>query len=807
MSCVLFPTIVLTYPYNSINVVCPSAGTIDCPSGQQFEIDGNDCAVQALFNENYFRSNINSNDLEALNHGILVHKYIDAYDYWIKVGIRAGWSPNQFYDENTYLKDNPDVRAMVKGSAINPNTNIIFLDSGLQHWLLWGATQIIALSRTSSAPVPSALTFTATVGDNLVADPFIGNLFIGSDVTIQTGDFADGINAALSSLTLLLNGDTGIAVIRNIGTINATVLNNGATFYATKVSSLTTINSINSLGQLNVANLITNPALAVTNSSGGFDITYVDSVFVTNNQTASISVEGMVGGAIILNNTNSGYFSTIAITSRGSTVNAINKLGGTGLIGSATLGITSSGEISISLDSAVSTIRTVTAAPKAAVIFNDSITGTTGNVLTATFSVAGSKIGFTGGQTFLTTNSINFTGTGNILSISPALINASGSIASAFTAGAISTLEVNGQWSGALLLTNFGTSINTVYLDGTSTAPAPTLGAAAISTLPAGATVGLGMSSTAITSLGGALTLNGTAGAVTINILGISPASAVADSLIINTFSTATINLSTVAIPTVANSLSFAISSTSVTTLTVTGGNDSSSAVSFVLPSTTTTFNASASLSPVSVTGGSGNNTITGSTGADTIDAKGITNSITGHGGLGATATDINLYKFTSPGGITTVTDFNAATSSSSVDKIQFLHDMNGPSGFTTFISGNGSMVTAGTTINISSWSAGTTITLAPANNLIKYTVANVANAAALGAILGSNVNLASGVAAVATSGFPIVYSDGSNVRVAVFQWGDTSNIISASPVVSDIAILTGVSITNMDATDFGVFI
>jgi hypothetical protein len=808
--------------------------TITHPNGNVTQINTNSATIQNLFNENYFRNNLAVSDIEALDQGIANNIYLDTYDFWARVGIKSGLSASPYYNESAYLAYNPDIAALVRGRSINPDSSVVVYDSGQQHWLIKGRDEIINGLRPTAA-FAASFTFT-TATDNFVAYPYVGGVFTGTDQTFRVGDVADGGTASLSSLVLTLNGgSTGAATITNIGTIDCIVASaSGGSVDATNFYDVTAIRSIDSIGTLTIGNLNLNPTIIIDYSSN-LTVNYIDAVLSGNNKTFNLNIAAISSANIILNNTNSGFFSTIAINSAGAIADTITSLSGTALVGASMLKINGAQSLTMTVHSSISTIREVIAVPKASITFSDIITGTTGNVLTATFNTAGSSIRFTGLQALATTNVITFTGTGNTLSMTPTMAAAvRSSIGASFTN--LDILDINGRLAGGanIVVTNFGSQITTVNLNGLSNLPAPTSGPSAISSLPTGATINLGMTSTAITSLVGALTINGT-GSVAVNVLGITPTGAVADTLNITGFTAATLNISTLAIPAGGNTLGFTFSSTSsITTLTVTGGNASSIvAVSFnTLPAAITTFNASACLSPITVTannavgvsitgsftaintliGGSNADNISGGTAADTINAKGGINTVTGHGaGIGNTATDVNTYRFTDPTGITTITDCNLGAPNSSVDLIQLQSVLttptsNGLIGFLNGNSGNLSGVNVGVTGN--NWSGSGALILTATQNIVIVTTTAISTTAQLAAAIGTtNIRTSGGGNwSVANKGIPFVYSDGTNIHISVVQVNTIASafINAATGKIDEIITLSGIASTaNFDTTDF----
>jgi hypothetical protein len=827
--------------------------TITHPNGNITQINTNSPAIQNLFNENYFRANLARSDLEILNQGIANNVYLDTYDFWARVGIKAGLSASPYYNEAAYLTYNPDIAALVKGQSINPDSTMLIYDSGQQHWLHQGRIDIINGLR-STAAYPASFLFTITDGV-FIAYPYVGGVFTGTDLTVRVGDIADGGTASLSTMILTLNGgNSGAAKITNIGTINCIVASaSGGGVDATNFYDVTTIRSINSIGTLTIGNLNLNPSLIIDYSSN-LTVNYMDMILSGNNKTVDITITAISSANIILNNTSSGYFSTIAITCVGAIADIITSLSGTALVGASTLSIKGTQSLTMTLHSSISTIRTIAAAPKTAITFSDSITGTNGNILTATFNTAGSVIKFIGTQTLAATNVLTFTGTGNTLSITPIMVSAINSnIGASYTN--LNILDIDGQLASGttIVATNYGASINKVNLNGLSSASAPIRGPSIIRDLPTGSTVNIGMSTTAITSLVGALTINGT-GSVELNILGTTPTVAVADTLNITGFTTATLNISTIAIPAGGNTLGFTLPSTSsITSLTVTGGNASSIvAVSFnTLPATITTFNASACLSPITATASStlgvniagsfvSTNTLTGSTGndiiiggvlPDTIDAKAGTNTVTGHGNLGSAATDINSFVVTSVTGaatytggtevgVTTITDFNPGTNSTAIDIVRFsisgINVASTTTPVTGLVLGNGSAAVVGSA-TIASWNlaigaTGTIFTLTSSTNLIQYTGAltTPATLAQINALFVNNdFRLSANFtgATTSTKGIPFLYLNSTDswlhLAIVNFTMTNGSNLISGENV-SDIMVFAGInSFALINSTDF----
>jgi hypothetical protein len=808
-----YPVVNPVYPYNTITVQCPPVGTPDCPGGYIMTINTNDLNTESLFYEPDFKSQLVSNSINV-DHLMAGAPYSNAYALWAFVGIRAGYSPSRYYDETTYIYGHPDVQAMVRGQSSTINSES-FLDSAEQHWLLWGRDQLLSGTRN--------YTFTIKPFDILNGDPYAGGTFVGTEKTLHIGDKADGGNTSYSTITLTLAGNPGAATISNMGTMDVTATKI-TTLDATNFTNILTINNQASTAALSISNLNMNPILGIHNTALGLSTTYTNSTLSGNGQTAIINLSSVTGGTITLNHTSNGYFADITINSNGSTDNNLTNLTGSALVGTSLLTIGGIQDITLTIGAAVDTIRTVNATPKTALSIADTTTGTSSNLLTATFSTANSSIAFLNATTLAAGNTLTFTGANNSLYGIPSTITGvSSNIGALFTN--LDTLGIStSAASGTVNIANFGSSINKINID---VIPISTL---TFNNVANDSIFNLGTSTIAPAALGvGDLVINqaspSSSASLTFNILG--SGAGVADNLAIIGTGTASINVSS----TITGTQTFTITSgdNSLHTLHITGGNTGNNIVCGTLPTSVTTFNGSTATSSINVTigdaitstttygsltatntitGGSADDTIDGGTANDIINGKEGANTLTGHGGLGATATDINTYIFTDPTGITTITDFNDGTSSSALDLLHLAATLSTAtsSGFVGFLNGDSTAVTGSTAVSVASWDGTSSFNFTADQNIVVVT-GTIADVSALSTAIGTNkIGTTSGNWSNAAKGLPFVYSDGTNLHIATVQVNtNSSQFINASASkIDDIISLSGISSTaNFDSTDF----
>ena len=821
--------------------------SITHPNGAVFTIDTNDQTIRDLFDENYFKSQLSTADIQTLAQGIVTGKYIDSYDYWGQVGIKADISPCKFYNRATYLANNSDVKAVIKGQSINPNPSTVYLDSGLQHWLLWGRMEFVnsVSGRAAAAPVPSVAL--AAGIDNLAADPSIGESFTGTDTTFLSGDIVDGGTPALSSMTLTLAGSPASAgTLRNTGSLFVTSTA-ASTLDATNISGVTLLENLSSSALTTVSNLAIDPTLAIVTSSRGMTVGYVDTVLTGNTGTVNVIASGVSSGSagsgsvLTLNHASSGFFQTLNITSSGSATNnlwnhatdhilATSGLAGNALAGTTTLNVLGTTAFKTTIASAVSSIRTITASPVTAIEFIDTTTGTTSNGVTATFASAGSKIGFSAAALATTGNSITFTGAGNTLALKVAAAATTSDIHAQFTH--LDSLEVTNTLTGSTInLSNFATNaIKNVYIDvpAAVTAVVNNFGDSTTS-LPNSLTIGLhSQTPVAITSLTTTQLNPASTNQLNVNLLGTGAGAT--QTLTLNGVGATAVYVD----PSITGGFSLSLSGNSLANASVTGGLSSSLITFSAIPAGLNALDASASLSGISVTGNNAISTIKGSyTAANTITGGNLADTIVGGAaadtidpGMGANTVTLhhgesnvgNVVKFSNYNAITTIADFNAGTSSTAVDTIAFSRAPTQSAGsggnIVKLVKGTAAAVTAAAALVqvVTTSSATTDISAVAVDVIVLNNGQTYANAAALSTYLttAGTKFIVSAITHATASAMPFFYQNtNGGVGVAIVDFPDAATD-STGVSVMDIATLGDSSnpivVSTIDQSDIASF-
>jgi hypothetical protein len=785
-----------------------------------------DSTLKPLFNQNYYIANLPASVAEALALSIANGAYKDAFDHWTKVGIKMGYAPNKFYNETAYLNANTDLRPFVKGQEINPDLNKVFLNSALEHWILWGRKEgIDGVNATrATSYTPMSYSFTSGV-DNLVADSGMASTFTGTDSTIQSGDVADGGSKATSTLNITASGgNINAATIKNFGNVNITASGGGRTFTATNTTAVDAINTSASTSDVTVSSLGINPKIGMVNTGQNMTVTFLDSVLSGNTGAASVALSNVTAGVLTMNRTAAGYFKTLGIASSGSSnVLSANGLTGSALVGTDTLNITGSASLTLPVKNDVNTIRTVTAAPVTNLSFADTATGATGGALTATFNSAGSRLDLSG-NTVSSSNKITFTGAGNTLGLNQTAANSvSSSIASTFTN--LDTLAItDGVNSTTVACANFGSGIKNVILEADSAA------ASSITGLAAGGKITVGKGN-ALAQIDQAVTVNfasGNANTLTIDLVGNGASknekftTTNTEKLVINPASSINSGTQTFTIAAASGDIY-------LKNIEVKGGNAGAtvSLAGGTLPASVNSIDASASLSKITatannnvamtikgsstaastLTGGTANDIIIGGAGDDILDGMRGINSLTGGAGS-------DTFKFTDFDNVTTITDFNPGTSTTTVDKIQISVDpADRGYAFNAVVTGAGNAAPATAvvpTANAKTISSMTATTLNSDDRILLYTgTATTASDLQTAVRTGGNMILTFTNDVVANAGIPIVYlhTDG-NVHIAGIRCttaaGGNNTTAEITAAVQDIAILQGVtSMANINSTDF----
>ena len=802
-------------------------------------IDTNQQWIINLFNEAYFRTQLSTQQAASLDNLIAAGTYANAYHYWAAIGIKAGISPCKYYNEAVYLSLNPDIKARVKGESLNQSTASNLFDSGLVHWLVAGVSEIINGNRSSAA---SQASYPLSTGlDIFTGDSDVGAVFTATDATLTSGDNLNGINAASSVLSVTIGGAPASAItVSNIGTVNVSA-SSAQTFDMTSYTGITNLNFKNSSQATIISNLSLNPTIGLTNIATGGTIGYIAGALSDNLSALNIVANNVTAGTYTLNNSAHGY-KTINIASNGSTTNVI-ALAGTAFTTSqsSVLNITGSEQITLSLAAGLTGIRTITASPVAKVTLADLTTGTTSNLLTTStlFSAPGSTLVLAGTQTLALGNTIGFTGAGNTLYVTKnTALAAVANTGSLFTN--LQTLGIStGLTAGTVNASYFGSNIRTVNLDATLGGNASVIG------LANGSTINIGLATAAVIATTNTLTLSpasGSSNAVSVNLLGNAGATVTDTITLTNGFITANVNVSSSATSGI-QTLALGGSAASLTTINLTGGA-AGGTVTPTLGGNSITVNAQNLVSALTMTSGSaGLTTINGPTNAistlTTGAAENIFNTgvladvfsitgnsatkgyttITGHSG------DVvaNTYKFLTCGlaasgssdaqiAPVVITDFNNGAATSAVDVIQFSVGTL-PATVNAYMLGTGNTSPTAATGVVQAVTAAGTVTLGNTTSVVVYSYANVASAAAMQTIVqaaGTKWIFGNAVVTATLNAMPIVYSDGTNVHLALLEMVTTGQVDTnaGNAVVKDIALLANTTaaldlIGNFDSSDF----
>ena len=816
--------------------------TITAPNGVKLNIDTNNPTIQNLFNEQYFRGKLSPNELQAMDQAIANGAYQNAYDFWGKVGLKAGLSPCKFYDESTYLNNNNDVRQATKGQSLNPDATKVYLDSGLEHWLLFGRQEILnggvvanqtTFTRATAAVTPAQA---ITAGMSYTSpDSTIGEVFSGTDATFVSGTSINGGSAGAGSTTLNLSttlaGSTTLGSSTNVGTLNVTNTTTASTLNLANFD--TTLTNINSVGSTVVPVLNNVPAqvtLGLTNTNFGMTPAYAATVALSGAQNVNLTSAGSATAVpvVALTNSGTGALSTLNVTSNGAatSTNYVSLAGSTALNPVATFNVNGTATAKVTLPSGLTaTTKTVVATPAASVTFADTNTGATGYPINATFNTAGSTLGLAATSLATSGNTVKFTGAGNTLAMVNSASVTTSSVASQFTN--LDSLEVTSALAASNIVNvnNFGTAIKNVSLD------VALGGSASVTNLTNNSTVNYGNSTATTPATGFTLTLSQVSPSSNnvVNVKSLGNAVGVATQAI-TANGVGTINLTAPTVST-SNILTYTVLSDLGTKVTLSGGNAASSAqITFTtLANNIATLDASASLAGINataaplqstlkgslsaantLTGGSNNDMLYGGSLADTFNGAGGINYYTGHQVPGAS--DVNTYKFTVPNNINTITDFNPATATTACDLIQFStsstnggFNVNAGAALTVgaIANGNGaSAVTAGATQVYTD----APLTLSATTSLLLYKGAQNTGAGIVTALTTSGLTSASAW----TSGYalPVAYlnADG-NVHLGVVKSTAGNTAMGAGATAfGDIAVLQGVtSLANIDASDFAL--
>jgi len=687
------------------------------------------------------------------------------------------------------------------------------------------AESAASIVTTTSLPVYQLVsgidTFIATNGEN----------FSAQDTNIGVNDVIDGFDANLSVMNMAIttSGTTAAATFSNIGTYNLTYTAAG-TINAIKYTDVKNVNFIGSASNGFVTNLASVPMISLSNTGARtFGLSF-QAAALTDSPAVTVNLTGTTNGSKVTLNSLSGKISKVIYNVSNT---SFNILAGTALsngTGVTELDVNTAANATslITIDSGVTTIRTVKADGITKLFFTDAITGSLNNGLNATFNTAGSRIGFGTGFN-PSANIILFTGTDNALVLNSATMTGINGALAGFSN--LDTLEITDALGAELNATFFGTAIANINLNAALTANS------SIIQLQDKITINLGTKYSSVTNMtaSNALTTNSSAPAanriVNFKVLGNADSGATSyQHLVANGVGTVNVDISTSQTSNVNLNVGTSDGLNLNPNVNITGGN-ANSTIALGTVALTGTYDASAALSNVTATGGSVASTIKGShTGVNTfttgiadntffggnaadiftINAAATSVSIAGHFGEITVGNTYNLNGIHT-GAPANLVDFNAGTNTTAVDKITFAGNFTYGS-IGRLISQN-DLTTNGNAVVTQSTALSSAITLATGVNVLKAT-GSYANAAAvltaLGGTNGCSVSTAGAgsVTPLTNDGLIFFYKNSTDGLVHGAVAGLTAVDATHATIASfnEIMILGGTNdIDTIDATDFNI--
>ncbi len=685
----------------------------------------------------------------------------------------------------------------------------------------------------------SADTFIGGVDDDTLTAVYTGT----STSTINDGDILDGCDGN-DTLSVIMTGELYdvLATIRNIENI---IIKNfhtaGATFNAQGIEGVTNFAADSGLFKTSITMIGELAAIGVKNTAKDVTANFVDSVLSGTADTITVNVENsagevtagtttVAGSAIIVGSTTgssiatNGGPETITLNSTGTADNLITSIDDNGENDFMTLKIT--GDQSLRVSTIGDSVTTIDASGLTGTAAMDVTTNNAdANTLTVTggpgidilrssaFSSADTFDGGDGADTLImsgtsTSQTGAFSG-GALTNVEFLTLALSGTVTAA-------TVDLNNaQNVGQVKITNTATTLAAIAISNLTANPAIEISTSADITIGASTLTlksGTGSSDTANVTFSGTgaitfigalatdtgsgtngietLTINCTGGAVNFHA---DDQLGGANDLLRKVILTGSANVA------VGNSVNdeLADSSTLVEL--------DASAMTGAITMTGTINNGTIS---VTIKSGSGNDrllgditadTLSGGAGNDTlIGGEGADNVTTGSGGDTVSLDN----SATTTATIDTVTDFDAGTSSSTVDKIEL--DLSEAEGLTV-------------ATDLVDTSANSTV----GNGALTYATlssdgATVANADIVG-LIGDYADAAAALAAKASwtivygatladnDAFYVAYTSGSDVRIAiVVEIGANANSDTIDSV-TDLLILQNVTLSNLNSGDFTV--
>ncbi len=341
---------------------------------------------------------------------------VSAFDHWVKIGIASGFSPNENYNEQSYLSNHPEIIPYIRGSNMKGSVNQIY-NSGLEYWLYMGYTT----GKYDNSSVYTTYKMMTTSVDYLTADVYGKTIFLGMTATITMGDILIGNSNKLSEIQLTLSGDSSAAVIyvQKIYLLQYSVLST-STINASGFSDISILKNSAFVAALTIQNLSINPIIYLFNTANAnAKLTLVYNNMLQQSNTIYFKLQG-IAVCPIIDLTGTSSFTKIAIESVGATINIFDGIS-SGVISQliTELIITGNQSINATFKDGIKISNIVSNVP-ATLKFSDATVGFGNRGVKATFLSSGSGIYFT--TNTLNNNNIAFVGVNNILGVTLAAI-------------------------------------------------------------------------------------------------------------------------------------------------------------------------------------------------------------------------------------------------------------------------------------------------------------------------------------------------------------------------------------------------
>ncbi len=682
-------------------------------------------------------------------------------------------------------------------------------------------------------------TFTlATTVDSIsggAGDDTITGVFTGTTTsTLSAGDTING-GAGTDTLSVIMTA-TPYSPVATISNVENIVVKNfhtaAAVFNASGITGVADFTADSGLFQTTISTIGALASIGVKGTTKNVTANFVDTALSGTTDTITVNVENSVGtvtsgtttvvgstivvGSTAASATTNGGPETITVNSGGTVANLITSIDDNGENDFVTLNFT--GDMNIRVSTIGGSVKTID---------GSALTGTAAMDV-QTNAADTNNLTVTGGPGDDTMRSTSFSSSdsfdGGLGADTMAMTGTSTTSTGAFSGGTLTSVEtltqaLSGTVTTATIDLNKAADITNVKI----TNSASTLVAIAASNMPPGATVEL--STTPAVTLSGSSTLalktaTGSSDALTLKTSG-NGSVTVSGTIDTNVLELLTLDLTGAAVTFAVNDALDGGTDNVLQKVTVTGGasltisNELADAASFIeldgsamTGTMTMTDNINNSAAASTVKSGSGNDTLLGGTMADTLNGgagndtltggEGADNITTGSGGDTVSLDD----SATGTAGIDTVTDFDAGTSASTVDKIEL--DLSEAEGLT--------VATDLVDTSANSTSGGGTLTY----TLLSSDGATVANADIVG-LIGDYADAAAALAAKTSwtivygatladnDAFYVAYTSGSDVRIAiVVETGANANSDTIDSV-TDLFILQNVTLSNINSGDFTV--